>query len=105
MHLSYRIASTGGGAGRDDAADFREVVRGEHNLGHWPSDRELSEGGVLPVRHYFKRRAQSEVLLEIGAVEARQLRANVVCFHFLNLRRLGAQQLPSGDLHCTDTWR
>src|SRR5215831_14622275 len=60
-------------------------------LCHWPRDGELGECGVLPVGDRFKRRAQPEVVLEIGAVESRQLRANVVCFHFLNLKRLGAQ--------------
>ena len=31
MHLSYRIASTGGGTGRYGAVDFREIV-GRHEI-------------------------------------------------------------------------
>ena len=32
MHLSYRIASTGGGTGRYGAVDFREIVGRQHNV-------------------------------------------------------------------------
>ena len=83
MHLSYRIASAGRRAGRDDAVDFCEIVCRKHNirgahillevlarfraryrydegtrtraLGHWPSDRELGERGVLPAGDGLKR--------------------------------------------------
>src|SRR5437879_2610911 len=113
VHLSHRIASAGRGAGRYDAVDFSEIVCREHNvrgahillevlarfraryrydedpctraLRHWPSDGELGERGVLSARDGLKRRAQSEVFLDIGAVKARQLRANVVRCHFLSL--------------------
>src|SRR5215469_6554419 len=109
VHLSGRIASAGRRTGRHDAADFREIVWREHNvrgadillkvlarlraryrydenprtraLGHWPSNRELGERGVLPARDGLKRRAQLEVFFEIGAVKARQLRENVVRRH------------------------
>ena len=42
------------------------------------SDGELGERGVLPPCDGLKRRPQSEVVLYIGAVKARQLCANVV---------------------------
>src|SRR5271168_223474 len=86
VHLSCRIASTGCGTWRYDTVDFREIVCREHNvrgahillkvlarfrtgyrydkgsrtraLGHWPSDGELGERGVLTVRDGLKRRAQ-----------------------------------------------
>ena len=91
---------------RHDEVDFCEIICCKHNvcgahilfevlarfraryrynegtrtraLGHWSSDRELGEGGVLPAGDGLKRRPQSEVVLEIGAVKARQLCANVV---------------------------
>ena len=99
MHLSYRVASTGRGTGRDDAVDFRKILGREHNvrgahillnvlarfhagyrddedsrklsLGHWPSDGELGERGVLPAGNDLERRAQPEVLLDIDALKAR----------------------------------
>ena len=104
---------------RDDALDFCEIVCRKHNLrgahillevlarfraryrydegtrtqalGQWPSDGELGERGVLPPCDGLKRRPQSEVVLDISAVKARQLRANVVGLHFLYLGYLGAQ--------------
>src|SRR5438132_11521739 len=79
VHLSYRVASTGRGTGRDDAVDFRKIlgrqhhVRGAHillnvlarfragyrddedsrtlPLGHWRRDRQLGERRVLPARN------------------------------------------------------
>src|SRR5437660_9723846 len=79
VHLSYRVASTGRGTGRDDAVDFRKIFGRQHNvrgayillnmlarfrtgyrddedsrslsLGHWPRDGELGERGVLPARN------------------------------------------------------
>ena len=106
MHLSYGVASTGCGTVRDDAVDFCEIICRKHNvrgahillevlarfrardrydegartraLGHWPSDGELGERGVLPACDGLKRRPQSEVVLDIGALKARQLCANVV---------------------------
>jgi hypothetical protein len=32
VHLSYRIASTGRGTGRDDAVDFRKILGREHDV-------------------------------------------------------------------------
>ena len=32
VHLFYRIASTGCGAGRDDAVDFRKILGRENNV-------------------------------------------------------------------------
>jgi hypothetical protein len=32
MHLSYRVASSGRGTGRDDAVDFRKILGCEHNV-------------------------------------------------------------------------
>src|ERR1700730_2074670 len=99
MHLSYRIACTGRGTGRDDAVDFCKIlgrehhVRGAHillevlarlragyrddedsrtlSLGHRPRDRELGERGVLSARNGLERRAQPEVLLDIDTLKAR----------------------------------
>ena len=96
MHLSDRITSAGRGTGRYDAVDLREIVCRQPNLrggahillevlarfragyrydkgsrtralGPWPSDGELGERGVLPARDGPERRAQPEVLLDIGA--------------------------------------
>src|SRR5882762_8965669 len=99
VHLSYRVASTGRGTGRDEAVDFRKIPGREHNvrgahillnvltrfragyrdyedsrtlsLGHWPRDGELGERGVLPARNGLERRAQPEVLLDIDSLKAR----------------------------------
>src|SRR5438105_7708309 len=99
VHLSYRVASTGRGTGRDDAVDFRKLLGREHNvggahillnvlarfragyrddndsrtlsLGHWPRNGELGERGVLPAHNGLKRRAQPEVLLDIDTLKAR----------------------------------
>src|SRR5260370_2208494 len=99
VHLSYRVASTGRGTGRDDAVDFREILGGEHNvrgahillkvlarfragyrddedsrtlsLGHWLRDCELREPCVLAAGNGLERRAQPEVLLDIDPLKAR----------------------------------
>src|ERR1700726_297233 len=99
VHLSYRVARTGRGTGRDDAVDFGKVLGGEHNvrgahillnvlarfragyrdeedsrtlsLGHWPRDGELGERGVLPARDGLECRVQPEVLLDIATLKAR----------------------------------
>jgi hypothetical protein len=91
VHLSYGVASTGCGSGRDDAVDFRKILSREHNvrgahillkvlarfgtgyrddidsrtlaLGHGPGDGELGERGVLAARNGLERRAQPLVLL------------------------------------------
>ena len=98
VHLSYRVASTGRGAGRNKAVDFRKILGGEHNvrgahillnvlarfragyrdnedsrtlsLGHWPRDGELGERGVLPARNGLEWRTQPEVLLDIDTLKA-----------------------------------
>ena len=99
MHLSYRVASTGRGTGRDDAVDFRKIFGRQHNvrgayillnmlarfrtgyrddedsrtlsLGHWPRDGELGECGLLPPRKVLERRAQPEVFFDIDTLKAR----------------------------------
>jgi hypothetical protein len=86
---------------RDDAVDFCEIICRNHNvrgahillevlarfrarywhddgtrtraLGHWPSDGELGEHGILSACDGLKRRPQSQIFLDIGALKARQL--------------------------------
>src|SRR6267378_2676259 len=93
VHLSYRVASTGRGTGRDDAVDFRKILGRQRNvcgahilldvlarfgtgyrddedsgtlsLGHRPRDGELGKRGVLPARNGLERRARFFAILAL----------------------------------------
>jgi hypothetical protein len=92
VHLPHRVASAGRGTKRYDAVDFRKIVCGQQNirrahilfevlarfrtwyrydegshmrpLGHWPSDGELRQRGVLPPRDGLE--TAERVLTRVG---------------------------------------
>ena len=118
MHLSRRIASAGRGTGRDDAVDSarssavstmsaarrfssrcsRDFAPGIGTMKAparepWVIGQAMASWASVAffARDGLERRAQPKVIREIGAVEARQLRANIVHCHFLRLEYLDAQ--------------